>query len=180
MRLIILLLLVPHIRADGDAPNRTAVVFVAVPSQDIPADAALRQAVRQTWAPALERGGGALRFFVERPLRIREELVVVLDDAALQAALGHARFVRTASVAREALLDKPPDRKYGCGSTRWTDFVVGMAGWARRHFRFDWWLRLDADVVLCVEHTLAALRRPPFAGGLDGRADPQARRYRVA
>ena len=163
MRLIILLLLVPHIRADGDAPNRTAVVFVAVPSQDIPADAALRQAVRQTWAPALERGGGALRFFVERPLRIREELVVVLDDAALQAALGHARFVRTASVAREALLDKPPDRKYGCGSTRWTDFVVGMAGWARRHFRFDWWLRLDADVVLCVEHTLAALRRPPFA-----------------
>ena len=163
MRLIILLLLVPHIRADGDAPNRTAVVFVAVPSQDIPADAALRQAVRQTWAPALERGGGALRFFVERPLRIREELVVVLDDAALRAALGHARFVRTASVAREALLDKPPDRKYGCGSTRWTDFVVGMAGWARRHFRFDWWLRLDADVVLCVEHTLAALRRPPFA-----------------
>ena len=63
MRLTILLLLVPHIRADGDAPNRTAVVFVAVPSQDIPADAALRQAVRQTWAPALERGGGALRFF---------------------------------------------------------------------------------------------------------------------
>ena len=119
MRLIILLLLVPHIRADGDAPNRTAVVFVAVPSQDIPADAALRQAVRQTWAPALERGGGALRFFVERPLRIREELVVVLDDAALRAALGHARFVRTASVPREALLDKPPDRKYGCGSTRW-------------------------------------------------------------
>eukprot|EP00308_Calcidiscus_leptoporus_P004699 CAMPEP_0119403552 /NCGR_PEP_ID=MMETSP1334-20130426/143443_1 /TAXON_ID=127549 /ORGANISM="Calcidiscus leptoporus, Strain RCC1130" /LENGTH=503 /DNA_ID=CAMNT_0007427499 /DNA_START=155 /DNA_END=1668 /DNA_ORIENTATION=+ len=142
--------------------NRT-LLFVAVPSQNIPADAALRSAVRQTWAPALQRSGGTLRFFVKQPLRAPEALVVLLDDEELQISLGHANFVQTASVSRQATSDLPPHRKFGCGSTRRTDFVVGMAGWALRRYEFDWWLRLDGDVVVCVDHLFAALGAPPLA-----------------
>ena len=64
----------------ANSTRSRTLLFVAVPSQNIPADAVLRSAVRQTWAPALQRSGGTLRFFVKQPLRAPEALVVLLDD----------------------------------------------------------------------------------------------------